>query len=277
MLWILLAIALFPLERAFSTPLPPYRFASCPRSSSASCTVCDAFFFFQAEDGIRDHCVTGVQTCALPIVRRFLVMDHVHLQSPRALQIQRAVVNEHAFLRRTLRYFQRDAEDFLFRLPCVQVTGAEKNLKILAQAKRLDSIVVQFQRLIINGCDEILLDTRDIAKQLPRLGILLRLSKHERGIFLAGKRPGPVKQGSVQILIQSDLSHIERGKRQVVPLAELFQVQLKGLGGFHPGIVVPAVRQNNPADVPKHCCDVRQGSASWKAIERYQKKDLDES
>src|SRR5438132_12288445 len=26
-----------------------------------------AIFFFQAEDGIRDHCVTGVQTCALPI------------------------------------------------------------------------------------------------------------------------------------------------------------------------------------------------------------------
>ena len=25
------------------------------------------FFFFQGEDGIRDHCVTGVQTCALPI------------------------------------------------------------------------------------------------------------------------------------------------------------------------------------------------------------------
>src|SRR5476649_1663740 len=25
------------------------------------------FCFFQAEDGIRDHCVTGVQTCALPI------------------------------------------------------------------------------------------------------------------------------------------------------------------------------------------------------------------
>src|SRR5437588_9207612 len=27
-------------------------------------------FFFQAEDGIRDHCVTGVQTCALPIYVR---------------------------------------------------------------------------------------------------------------------------------------------------------------------------------------------------------------
>src|SRR5215813_15057527 len=28
------------------------------------------FFFFQAEDGIRDADVTGVQTCALPILRR---------------------------------------------------------------------------------------------------------------------------------------------------------------------------------------------------------------
>src|SRR5260370_27433312 len=29
--------------------------------------MCDCFFFFQAEDGIRDSSVTGVQTCALPI------------------------------------------------------------------------------------------------------------------------------------------------------------------------------------------------------------------
>src|SRR5256885_6932312 len=28
---------------------------------------CLYFFFFQAEDGIRDYKVTGVQTCALPI------------------------------------------------------------------------------------------------------------------------------------------------------------------------------------------------------------------
>src|SRR5690606_40958057 len=29
-----------------------------------------SFFFFQAEDGIRDFHVTGVQTCALPIYRQ---------------------------------------------------------------------------------------------------------------------------------------------------------------------------------------------------------------
>src|SRR5207249_5616597 len=35
----------------------------------AHCCIC-VFFFFQAEDGIRDRNVTGVQTCALPIWAR---------------------------------------------------------------------------------------------------------------------------------------------------------------------------------------------------------------
>src|SRR6266487_5909710 len=33
----------------------------------------DCFFFFQAEDGIRDGRVTGVQTCALPICEQVIV------------------------------------------------------------------------------------------------------------------------------------------------------------------------------------------------------------
>src|SRR5256885_4039357 len=34
-----------------------------------------SFFFFQAEDGIRDYKVTGVQTCALPILRNRSFQD----------------------------------------------------------------------------------------------------------------------------------------------------------------------------------------------------------
>src|SRR3712207_7562025 len=36
-------------------------------NSMTRSTGCDACVFFQAEDGIRDIGVTGVQTCALPI------------------------------------------------------------------------------------------------------------------------------------------------------------------------------------------------------------------
>src|SRR3989440_7299750 len=41
----------------------------CVEGLDAPILWCDSqfFFFFQAEDGIRDLIVTGVQTCALPI------------------------------------------------------------------------------------------------------------------------------------------------------------------------------------------------------------------
>src|SRR3989449_7487195 len=46
------------------------------------------FFFFQAEDGIRDVAVTGVQTCALPIykVRATRVTDTLEDELPELAQ-----------------------------------------------------------------------------------------------------------------------------------------------------------------------------------------------
>src|SRR2546429_638158 len=47
------------------------------------------FFFFQAEDGIRDVAVTGVQTCALPLA------SHQHTANP-AMRCSR--LGLHSFL-----------------------------------------------------------------------------------------------------------------------------------------------------------------------------------
>src|SRR5258708_20870454 len=54
------------------------------------------FFFFQAEDGIRDDLVTGVQTCALPICRCCLggVCLNVGCIPSKALLHVAAVVDE---------------------------------------------------------------------------------------------------------------------------------------------------------------------------------------
>src|SRR5256885_9659313 len=46
-------------------------------------SIC-CFFFFQAEDGIRDYKVTGVQTCALPI---YLGMPRRYFQYPGEFQV----------------------------------------------------------------------------------------------------------------------------------------------------------------------------------------------
>src|SRR2546430_6419459 len=48
------------------------------------------FFFFQAEDGIRDLTVTGVQTCALPIFKFYACVgsNHTTLDALRTMQAE---------------------------------------------------------------------------------------------------------------------------------------------------------------------------------------------
>src|SRR5262249_58036850 len=46
------------------------------------------FFFFQAEDGIRDWSVTGVQTCALPISNSTTGADDLYWYVPAASPIK---------------------------------------------------------------------------------------------------------------------------------------------------------------------------------------------
>src|SRR6266567_8191832 len=53
------------------------------------------FFFFQAEDGIRDLTVTGVQTCALPISCRDSAWHQRRLE--RTLQPSHTLVGEPGF------------------------------------------------------------------------------------------------------------------------------------------------------------------------------------
>src|SRR5215813_14706271 len=54
------------------------------------------FFFFQAEDGIRDADVTGVQTCALPILQ--LVHEGYHALAGRRLGLNSTLRIGHRFI-----------------------------------------------------------------------------------------------------------------------------------------------------------------------------------
>src|SRR3989454_3297874 len=57
------------------------------------------FFFFQAEDGIRDYKVTGVQTCALPISHGRRCVAHAHAaEAARRAVLAGATSIEHGVL-----------------------------------------------------------------------------------------------------------------------------------------------------------------------------------
>src|SRR5690606_40892733 len=83
------------------------------------------FFFFQAEDGIRDFHVTGVQTCALPIYLHVLTVDLAagHLEGAGDLRVGRVQVRR---WRQLLRHRSRGRQ--LVRGPQLQHRSEERRV-----------------------------------------------------------------------------------------------------------------------------------------------------
>src|ERR1039457_1241947 len=95
-------------------------------------TKCFWFVFFQAEDGIRDYKVTGVQTCALPICNEIRGESH------------------------GLEFSGRDLPDHLAVLivlnHLVRVPGGHQSVSV-AQAQRLEVAVWISMQLLARGID----------------------------------------------------------------------------------------------------------------------------
>src|SRR5689334_23450948 len=81
------------------------------------------FFFFQAEDGIRDGTVTGVQTCALPISATQVMELESVLATLEAAQVAAAAQppQGNRFVRDPERYFFS-----IFGTPSTQNTRSEE-------------------------------------------------------------------------------------------------------------------------------------------------------
>ena len=89
-------------------------------------------------------------------------MDNVKSQTARTIKIEQPVVNENTLLRRALRDFKSDPENSLFRLARTDVAGTKKDEKIPPQIKRFDAVLVQLERFVINGADEIFAAPRGV-------------------------------------------------------------------------------------------------------------------
>src|SRR5262249_1814124 len=99
---------------------------------------------------------------------RVLKMNGLQTKLAGAFKVQRPVVDENAFFRRTLCNFKRDFENRGFRLGCMDVTGAEKYQKIAPQFESFDAVFVEFERLVVDGTDEILFRVCDRVQHFAR-------------------------------------------------------------------------------------------------------------
>src|SRR3989449_4493913 len=112
------------------------------------------FFFFQAEDGIRDVAVTGVQTCALPIYHVVSLVGLNFIQNANQTNAAIIFVNMKPWDERTSRRDQidavlgavngylfgmRNARGFAFNLPEIIGLGTNAGLRSEEHTSELQS------------------------------------------------------------------------------------------------------------------------------------------
>jgi len=161
-----------------------------------------------------------------------LMMDNVKSQSARTLEVEWPVVDEDALFRRALRDFESDAENRLFRLARMDIAGTKKDEKIPPQIKRFDAVLIQLERFVIDGADEILASARSIRENRPSVGIFFRLREHKASELFTRKRTRAVKESPIQIFVQRNLAGIEGREREIVAILKFFVVEVEGSGGL---------------------------------------------
>src|SRR5215813_5641917 len=190
---------------------------------------------------------------------RVLKMNGLQTKLAGAFKVQGPVVDEDAFFRRTLCNFERDLENRGFRLARMDVTGAEKHEKVAAEFECFDAVFVEFERLVVDGADEIFLCVGNRIQNFARARKGFGLRIHEGNELFARKRARAIEESAVKILFHRDLATVKGRKRKVVAVGELLPIEMKRFGRDFAGLVVPAVRQNDSANVPENCIDAGQG------------------
>src|SRR2546430_12309098 len=103
--------------------------------------VISLFFFFQAEDGIRDLTVTGVQTCALPIsVILSAFAGTLAFASSRLISLTRRVFSATSCIRRSR---SLDACDRLSIRACTSGRSEEHTSELQSQSNLVCRLLLE--------------------------------------------------------------------------------------------------------------------------------------
>jgi hypothetical protein len=179
------------------------------------------------------------------------MMNGVHAQAAGAFQVERPVINEEALGRGALGDLEGHAKNQLLGLARSNVTGTEEDKKVPAKMELFNAILVELEGLVINGADEILSSSGELVEDGSGVWKFLGLGEHESCEFLAGKGARAVKQSAVQVFIQGNEAAIEGWEGKIVTILEFIPIQVKGGRGVLPGTAVPAVGQDDSADIPE--------------------------
>src|SRR5260370_32711756 len=118
----------------------------------------------------------------------------------RILEIQRTVIKDQALLRRALGHPKRQPIKSLVRLAQSNITGAEEQRKVAPQLKCLDSIFIEFTRLVVDGRKEVTARFCNVRQNRASIRIFSRLRKHKPRELPPSEPLRPAKTCALKIL-----------------------------------------------------------------------------
>ena len=101
------------------------------------------------------------------------MVNNGHAEAAGSFEIEGAIVNEDALPGLALGDGKRDAKDTFFGLAVVEITGAEEDLKGAAEVEGFDAVLIEFERLIVDGANEIFVGLRAGIENRSRARIFL--------------------------------------------------------------------------------------------------------
>src|ERR1039458_4806057 len=187
----------------------------------------------------------------LPQLFQRLHLNRPHAQLRRALQIQRAVVDEAALLRIDLRSLNRQTINAALRLAQSDEAGADKQAENSPQTVLLDAVQVQLAGLVVDRAHEVFAGIGQRARQAENLRHRLRQREHVIPELLAGEGTVAVEHGALQIFVERDATALKLRDNHLVPRVKLFIVETKVFERSHAFGAVPGVAQQHSSYVPK--------------------------
>ncbi len=184
-----------------------------------------------------------------------LIVNDGKAEATWTLEVERAVIDENALFGAALGDGECDAEDAIFGLARMDVARTEKHLEASTKIESFDAILIEFERFVVDGANEIFFSLYDGIEDGARAWIFLGLREHEGGEFFAGEFSGAIEQSAIEIFVDGNLTCIECGKAQIVAVLKIFPVELESVGGGFAGIAIPAIGENDAADIPEECGD----------------------
>ena len=146
---------------------------------------------------------------------------------------------------------QRKPKNIFIRLVEVDEARGNEGIHKFSQLELANPILIQFTPFVTNHGDLEPISILKPGDKRHHFGMRFGLREHEGPKLGAGERPFFIENDTAQIFFQRQLSHFVGSEDQAMTILHVRQVELEVRCSSFAGVTIPAVAEQDPADIQK--------------------------